>query len=216
MCSHRCLRSCCCCIRVREFPCRQMNPHNPTTSSPRTPIHALQMYRDLSVGTQLATFKACASPSGGVATVGPDCFVAAQTTKASLHTYAWHQEALLHRSFVAEGLSCVTADASGCLVGAGGASGTLYVWNVSSGRILATVKAHTKGVTCLRFNDLGCELFSGGQDCLVACWSMPVLVESATGSCSGQPRWTGCLSSSICLSCAQITGARTQAWARRH
>jgi WD domain, G-beta repeat len=146
--------------------------------------------RDLGLGTQLAQFKACGSPAGGVTPCGPDAFLAAQSAKDAVHTYAWHSEAVAQRSFVAEKLSCVAADRAGALVAAGGASGTLYVWQASSGRLAATVKAHTKAVARLRFSDAGTELFSGGEDALLKCWPLTALLDTAAGA--AQPRWLGC------------------------
>jgi pre-rRNA-processing protein IPI3 len=54
------------------------------------------------------------------------------------------QESILQRCFVAEKLTAIAATPSGAYVAAGGASGNLYVWNSSTGRLLLGFKAHYK------------------------------------------------------------------------
>ena len=69
--------------------------------------------------------------------------------------------ALIQRCFVAEPLLCLAANPAGTVVVGGGGSGTIYMWIVASGRLVGTVKAHTRGVTRLRFSDgSGAEVFS--------------------------------------------------------
>ena len=147
--------------------------------------------RDLQTGSHLAAFKSSGGPCRGCACLGSDAFVCAQQGKDSLHFYAWHQEALLQRCFVAERLLCVAAAHVGSVVAAGAASGFLYVWNTSSGRLLATQKAHTRSVTCVAVDDSGALLFTGGQDCLVSCWWLTELLDTAAAGAT-QPKWTGC------------------------
>ena len=154
--------------------------------------------RDLATGTQLSAFKACGSPPGGVCAVGHSAILAAQTAKDTLHAYAWHSDAVLHRSFVAEKLLCVAAlpqaTAASCggeLVAGGGASGTLYLWNSSSGRLLATVRAHTKGVAAVGFAGCGTALFTAGQDALLRRWELADALDTNAGPRGVQPTWTG-------------------------
>lgn len=71
----------------------------------------------------------------------------------------------------------------------GGPSGTLYVWNTSSGRLLTAHKAHMRGVTCMAFDDGGALLFTGGQDCILCCWWLSELVDSSKAA-AAEPHWT--------------------------
>jgi pre-rRNA-processing protein IPI3 len=145
--------------------------------------------RDVNSGSQLAQFKSCGSPARGLACLGTDAFVAAQNAKDSLHFYAWHQEGILQRCFVSEHINCLASAHVGVIVAGGGPSGTLYVWNTSSGRLLTAHKAHMRGITCMAFDDGGALLFTGGQDCILSCWWLPELVDSSKAA-AAEPHWT--------------------------
>ncbi len=54
------------------------------------------------------------------------------------------QDAVLQRSFAVEPLAAVAASADGAYVAAGGASGSLYLWEAGSGRLVAQWPAHYK------------------------------------------------------------------------
>ncbi len=51
---------------------------------------------------------------------------------------------MLQRSFAAEALTCLACSPDGAYLAAGGASGTLYLWEVGSGRLLRAWAAHYK------------------------------------------------------------------------
>lgn len=57
---------------------------------------------------------------------------------------------MLLRSFVAEKITAVASTPSGAYVAGGGASGSLYIWSVSTGRLLLSYKAHYKA--CIRLH----------------------------------------------------------------
>eukprot|EP00892_Ulva_mutabilis_P008296 jgi/Ulvmu1/5839/UM025_0097.1 len=146
---------------------------------------------DLDTGTQLASFKQCSAPANGLALLGADYFIAPQQQKDALHTYAWFKEAIHQRSFASEKLTAVTTAPSGGFIAAGGASGTLYIWATSSGRLLLAHKAHFQAITCLRFTDhQGHLLFSGGRDSIVSCWEVIKLLDASATPHSVQPRWS--------------------------
>lgn len=71
-----------------------------------------------------------------------------------------------------EKISCLAASASGALLVAAGASGRLYLWECSSGQLLAQWEAHYRAVRALVFlaEDL---VASGGEDGLIRVWSAP-------------------------------------------
>jgi WD40 repeat protein len=55
----------------------------------------------------------------------------------------------VQRCYCAEQMTAAAGSPDGCLVVGGGASGTLYIWNASSGRLLTTLRAHNKVSKCL-------------------------------------------------------------------
>ena len=101
--------------------------------------------RDLHTGTALTSFKSNACPPNGLSLLGRDYLVAAQLGRGGgLHFWAWHKDQPHQRSFAAEALTAVAATRDGAFCAAGGASGAVFVWEASSGRLLRTWPAHYK------------------------------------------------------------------------
>ncbi len=61
---------------------------------------------------------------------------------------------------------------------AGGCSGSLYVWETSSGRLLRVWDAHYKAVSAVRFTRDDALLVSGGQDGIVNVWNMASILDT--------------------------------------
>lgn len=83
----------------------------------------------------------------------------------------------MQRSFVVEAVGAVTASPCGGFLVAGGASGTIYIWDVASGRLLRSWAAHYKAVTALMFVGGSGLLVSGGEDTLVNVWQLADLLD---------------------------------------
>jgi WD40 repeat protein len=58
------------------------------------------------------------------------------------------------------------------LLASAGGDGTLRIWDVAGGSLLATLTGHTKGVACLAFDRQGALLASGGLDGVVKIWGV--------------------------------------------
>lgn len=115
----------------------------PPTACCRSPFSSL--VRDVSTGTALTSFKSNACPPNGLSLLGRDYLVAAQAGRGGgLHFWAWHKDQPHLRSFAAEQLTAVAATRDGVYCAAGGASGAVFVWETSSGRLLRTWPAHYK------------------------------------------------------------------------
>ena len=87
------------------------------------------------------------------------------------------QDQVLQRSFVVESVAALAASPDGGYLVAGGASGTLYLWEVASGRLLRSWAAHYKAVTSLMFVGGSGVLVSGGEDTLVNVWLLADLLD---------------------------------------
>jgi pre-rRNA-processing protein IPI3 len=80
-----------------------------------------------------------------------------------------------------ERLQCVASSPDGRLLAGGGASGSLHLWDVTTGALLASWPAHYKAVAALAFPDGGALLLSGGEDTMVAVWALSEVLDAAAG-----------------------------------
>ncbi|KAK9790948.1 hypothetical protein WJX73_006419 [Symbiochloris irregularis] len=145
-------------------------------------VESLLTVWDVATGRVLCNFKDSASPPGSLCCLGRDYLVAAQSTTSALSLWSWHKEQRLHRCFAMEPLTAVTASADGSYVFAGGASGSAYIWETSSGRLLRIWPAHYKAATCMALSDGAAVLVTGGGDTLVNAWLLIDLLD-----CSQDP-----------------------------
>ncbi|KAL4854511.1 Protein ROOT INITIATION DEFECTIVE 3 [Chlorella vulgaris] len=137
---------------------------------------------DVHTGTALTSFKTNACAPGCLSLLGRDYLVAAQLGRGGgLHFWAWHKDQPHLRSFAAEQLTAVTATRDGTFCAAGGASGAVFVWETSSGRLLKSWPAHYKAVTCLAFSDSGAVLVTGGEDTMVNAWLLADVLDATAG-----------------------------------
>ncbi|MEW5316242.1 MAG: hypothetical protein WDW38_007623 [Sanguina aurantia] len=132
---------------------------------------------DLRTGTNLTSYKPSSSSRNGLCCVGRDYLAAAQTNKDALHFFAHHKDQSVQRSFTVERTAALASSMDGTYLAAGGASGTIYLWEVGSGRLLRTWAAHYKAVSVLAFAEGGSVLVSGGDDTLVNVWLLADLLD---------------------------------------
>lgn len=87
------------------------------------------------------------------------------------------QDQVLQRCFVVEAPTVLAASPDGGYLVAGGASGTIYLWEAASGRLLRSWAGHYKAVSCLLFVGGSGVLVSGGEDTLVNVWLVSDLLD---------------------------------------
>ncbi|GLC77789.1 hypothetical protein PLESTB_000955900 [Pleodorina starrii] len=132
---------------------------------------------DLKSGEATRSWKGNFARSG-VCVVGTDSIAAAQADRQSVHFFSIRDHGQ-QRASVPETLSVLTASADGQYLVGGASSGTIYLWSVSSGRLLRTWLAHYKSVTALLLVCGASLLLSGGEDTLVHAWLLADLLESS-------------------------------------
>eukprot|EP00890_Picochlorum_soloecismus_P005097 jgi/Picsp_1/5589/NSC_02948-R1_wd repeat domain 18 len=135
---------------------------------------------DLATGTSLCSFKGNASPSRAAATLGRDYFVSCQLKKPILHFWNWRKEQVRQKSFIPEKCWSIACSRDGALCASGGDSGTMYLWDTSTGRLLLSWPSHHAKVTTIAFSDRGAEMVCGSDDTLVSVWSVPQVLSGQT------------------------------------
>ncbi|GFH21551.1 uncharacterized protein HaLaN_18880 [Haematococcus lacustris] len=111
--------------------------------------------------------------------LGADYFAAVQNNKDTVLFWTWHKDQVVQRSFAQEKLTALAASTCGALLAGGGASGTVYMWETASGRLLRSWPAHYKAVTCLAFTCSASLLVSGSEDTLVSSWLLHDLLDAS-------------------------------------
>jgi pre-rRNA-processing protein IPI3 len=89
------------------------------------------------------------------------------------------QDQVHQRSFPPEQITALASTSDGAYCAAGGVSGAVHIWEVTSGRLLRSWPCHYKKVTCLAFTDSGGELITGGEDTLVTAWLLAEVLDIA-------------------------------------
>ncbi|KAI5077894.1 hypothetical protein GOP47_0007718 [Adiantum capillus-veneris] len=82
------------------------------------------------------------------------------------------------KSFPVEPIGPVACTSDGSYLVGGGVSGRIYLWEVSSGRLLRVWAAHYKAVSCLVFSDDESLLISGADDGFVNVWPLLRVLDS--------------------------------------
>lgn len=103
---------------------------------------------------------------------------ACSKSKALLNVYSWGKEGVDQRIPIPEPLTCITTVkqlGAGTgklpwLVAGGSKSGKLYVWEVSSGNLLAVKEAHYQPITVIQFSSCGTYLVTGSEDTRCLIW----------------------------------------------
>ncbi|CAN6469318.1 unnamed protein product [Victoria cruziana] len=129
---------------------------------------------DLWSGAVRFRLRPCASPPHAIACIGGCFFAASQVRKSassSVFYWPWNKSQAETRSFV-EPIKPLSSNNDGTYMIGGGSSGSIYLWEVATGRLLRKWAAHFKEVTCLIFSDDGSLIISGSEDGSVKVWSM--------------------------------------------
>ena len=77
-------------------------------------------------------------------------------------------------------MNCVETFPDGSHIVGGGVSGTIYIWNVSSGLLVRYWPAHYKCVTCIKFTDCGSFIITGGEDAIIHIWNIFDVIDSTS------------------------------------
>ncbi|XP_060088806.1 WD repeat-containing protein 18 [Heteronotia binoei] len=123
----------------------------------------------------------------GLALLGGEYLLGAQLGKAWLGAWELQRKDQLQQKIICPGLvSCLTAAPNGLYILAGIAE-SIYLWEVSSGNLLAILNRHYQDISCLTFTDDSSHFLSGAKDCLVIVWSLCSVLQAEHGQ-SPEPR----------------------------
>uniref|UniRef100_A0A8C8RMV9 WD repeat-containing protein 18 n=1 Tax=Pelusios castaneus TaxID=367368 RepID=A0A8C8RMV9_9SAUR len=127
---------------------------------------------ELRSGSALPGYRGGNSGARGLALLGGEHLLGAQLGKGYIGVWELQRKDQLQQKIICPGLvTCLTASPNGLYILAGIAE-SIYLWEVSSGNLLAILNRHYQDVTCLCFTDDSSHFVSGGKDCLGLVWNL--------------------------------------------
>ncbi|XP_062412888.1 WD repeat-containing protein 18 [Sardina pilchardus] len=132
---------------------------------------------DLHSGTNLLSYRGGNSSSRSLTLLNGEYILGAQLGKNFINVWEVQRKDQLQQKIVCPGIvTCLTTSPDGLYVLAGIAD-AIYLWEVSTGNLLAILNRHYQDLTCLRFTDDSSHFISGGKDNLALIWSLVSVVQ---------------------------------------
>ncbi|XP_062306803.1 WD repeat-containing protein 18 [Osmerus eperlanus] len=132
---------------------------------------------ELHSGTNLLTYRGGNSSSRSLTVLNGEYILGAQLGKNFINVWEIQRKDQLQQKIVCPGIvTCLTASPNGLYLVAGIAE-AIYLWEVSTGNLLAILSRHYQDLTCLRFTDDSSHFISGGKDNLALVWSLASVVQ---------------------------------------
>ncbi|XP_074578925.1 protein ROOT INITIATION DEFECTIVE 3-like [Curcuma longa] len=149
---------------------------------------------ELHSGVERHQYRSCSSaPHGLLFVSGPFLFLAASqlpdapsATSAPIFFWSWDKPQVEVRSFPAESIGPLISNAEGIYIIGGGSSGSIYLWEVFTGKLLKKWHAHYRSVNCLTLlKDDESLLISGSEDGSIKVWSLIMLFDDIAMASAG-------------------------------
>ncbi|MBN3284727.1 WDR18 protein, partial [Polyodon spathula] len=127
---------------------------------------------ELHSGTNLLSYRGGNTSARGLAILNGEHLLGAQLGKNYINVWEIQRKDQLQQKIVCPGIvTCLTGSPNGLYLLAGIAE-SIYLWEVSTGSLLAVLNRHYQDLTCLRFTDDSSHFISGGKDNLALVWSI--------------------------------------------
>ncbi|XP_069041997.1 WD repeat-containing protein 18 [Lepisosteus oculatus] len=127
--------------------------------------------------TNLLTYRGGNTSPRTLAVLNGEYILGAQLGKNYISVWEVQRKDQLQQKIVCPGVvTCLTASPNGLYLLAGIAE-AIYLWEVSTGNLLAILNRHYQDLSCLRFTDDSSHFISGGKDNLALVWSLASVVQ---------------------------------------
>ncbi|KAJ1086280.1 hypothetical protein NDU88_006402 [Pleurodeles waltl] len=127
---------------------------------------------ELQSGSALGSFRGAGSGPRALALLGGEHLLGAQPGKSCINVWELRRPDQLQQKIICPGpVNCLAASPNGLYLAAGMAE-SIYLWEVSSGALLAILSRHYQDLTCLCFTDDSSHFLSGAKDSLALVWSL--------------------------------------------
>ncbi|GLT48462.1 hypothetical protein SLA2020_220850 [Shorea laevis] len=138
---------------------------------------------DIQTGERLLHIPTCAASPHGLLCLRNQFLVASQINRhgtlggGAIFMWPLNKPQSPCRSYTMEAIGPLCCTKDGVYIAGAAPSGNTYIWEVSSGRLLKTWRAHHKSFKCMVFSDDGSLLFCGSEDGIIYLWSMISLLD---------------------------------------
>lgn len=124
---------------------------------------------DLKSGQVLNTLRRTKSIKGCISFISEHLYlIASQSDKNRILIFDIRREQPLFECPVAEKITSLVTHGTWCF--GGGENGTVYIWNVLTGKLFKSFNAHLKAITAMDVNSD--FLVTGSHDTLIQVWNM--------------------------------------------
>ncbi|CAI5798785.1 repeat-containing 18 [Podarcis lilfordi] len=138
-------------------------------------------------GASVAGYRGFSCAARGMALLGGEHLLGAQLGKACVGAWELQRKDQLQQKIICPGLvSCLAAAPNGLYILAGIAE-SIYLWEVSSGNLLAILNRHYQDLSCVAFTDDSSHFLSGAKDSLVIVWNLYSVLQAENAQ-SPEPR----------------------------
>eukprot|EP00833_Pecoramyces_ruminatium_P016548 jgi/Orpsp1_1/1190580/evm.model.d7180000079893.1 len=132
---------------------------------------------DIRSGTLLTTFKGNKTDTHALALLSPlyqparkAYIYSAQNDRPQINVWSFRKDQLLYKFTVPEKLSSIiTTNNSNYIIG-GSENGKIYVWEVTTGKLIKIVDAHYKAINVMKITSDDTALITGSEDSIVKVW----------------------------------------------
>ncbi|TKS75248.1 WD repeat-containing protein 18 [Collichthys lucidus] len=132
---------------------------------------------DLHSGSSLLSYRGGNSSARTLTVLGGQYLMSAQLGKNFINVWEIQRKDQLQQKVVCPGVvTCLTASPDGLFLAAA-VSEAVYLWEVSTGKLLSVLSRHYQDVTCLKFTDDSSHFVSGGKDNLALVWSLSSVIQ---------------------------------------
>lgn len=132
---------------------------------------------DLHSGSSLLSYRGGNSSARALTVLGGQYLLSAQLSKNFINVWEIQRKDQLQQKIVCPGIvTSLTSSPNGHFLVAA-VSESIYLWEVSTGKLLCVLSRHYQDVTCLKFTDDSSHFVSGGKDNLALVWNLSSIIQ---------------------------------------
>ncbi|XP_041646353.1 WD repeat-containing protein 18 [Cheilinus undulatus] len=132
---------------------------------------------DLHSGSSLLSYRGGNSSARTLTVLSGGYLMSAQLGKNFINLWeVQRKDQLVHKIVCPGVITSLTASPNGLFLAAA-VTEAIYLWEVSTGKLLSVLSRHYQDVTCLKFTDDSSHFVSGGKDNLALVWSLSSVIQ---------------------------------------